>query len=130
MNSALMAKIALLKADDTLTILDRDAISALGEDMGSQELQSLLRAFGRNIEEYRQTIFNAVEHAEVDRVKRAAHTLQGLCMQFGAVRLAALARSVEVGAADLDTASLGVFGGEATSLIRMLESGAPLDWVG
>ena len=78
-----------------VVVLDESALSALSEDIGGAELGVLLGKFRKNLVEYGATLSRTVAAGDLATIKRTAHGLKGLCMQFGATRVGLIAKSME-----------------------------------
>ena len=76
-------------------LVDDAALAALGDALGNDILATMLASCAANISQYAHDLHVAVAAGDFEKSQRAAHALKGLCAQFGAPRVAALARFVE-----------------------------------
>ena len=76
-------------------LVDDAALAALGDALGNDILATMLASCAANISQYAHDLHVAVAAGYFEKSQRAAHALKGLCAQFGAPRVAALARFVE-----------------------------------
>ena len=82
--------------------LDPAALASLREDIGAEDLLIMLGKFRKNLAEYGAQLSEIIEAEDLQMVRRTAHGLKGLCMQFGAMRVGALARKMESVTASAD----------------------------
>ena len=90
-------------------ILDLDVIADLRELGGEEDPGLLLELVGMFLEDgpnYVREITTGFEAQDLERVKRASHTLKSSAANMGAMSLASLARSIESTAKSSDMALL------------------------
>lgn len=84
-------------------LIDHDQIDLLREALGEDELRALYSDFASSAAGSLEAITRALELGELADVRKAAHLLKGLSGGFGAARVAALARHIELVADSLET---------------------------
>jgi PAS domain S-box-containing protein len=82
-------------------LVDDDALAVLADSLGNDILASMFDSFLENMGKYRTDLQVAASSGDLKKTKRVAHALKGLCAQFGAPRVAGLARFIEDRASDL-----------------------------
>jgi response regulator RpfG family c-di-GMP phosphodiesterase len=82
-------------------LVDDAALKVLADSLGNDILASMFDSFLENMGQYRTDLKAAASSGDLKKTKRVAHALKGLCAQFGAPRVAGLARFVEDHASDL-----------------------------
>lgn len=75
--------------------IDTGLLAELVELIGIENLDGALQVFARDVVTITQTLATAAGAADADGVRRQAHRMRGLCMQFGAVGMATLAGAIE-----------------------------------
>ncbi len=80
---------------------DETAIAALEHEIGVDSVVKLLPSFRKSVAESRNRLEAAAAAGDVALVRRTAHTLRGLCAQFGASDVAALAQFLEAETSDI-----------------------------
>ena len=83
-------------------LIDDAAVEILVDSIGAEIFVPMIDSFTANMQQYRADLASAVARSDLKTAKRIAHALKGLCAQFGAPRVAALARFIEDQAKDLD----------------------------
>jgi len=83
-------------------ILDEAALLAIGEDIGSRGLLSILRKLRENLSQHAEKFTQAVTHGDLALAKKTAHDIQGMSMQFGAPSLAIVAKAAELDAKNIE----------------------------
>jgi len=76
--------------------IDRAALDQLRAAMDSDALGELIATFLEDTEELIGTMRHALVGGDIDAFRRAAHSLKSNAASFGAVRVAALARDLEM----------------------------------
>lgn len=113
-----------------LPLLDEAQIEALRDALGMDELRGMYGDLPASARASRDLIERAVGEQDMDAARKAAHVLKGVASSFGAMRLAEVARVIEL---DLPTAAaagpfLGVLKGTVddtvSALSRMLGGAA------
>jgi CheY-like chemotaxis protein/HPt (histidine-containing phosphotransfer) domain-containing protein len=82
-------------------LLDESALAVLADSLGNDILASMFDSFIENMGQYRIDLRAAASSGDLKKTKRVAHALKGLCAQFGAPRVAGLARYIEDQAKDV-----------------------------
>ena len=80
-------------------VLDEAIIADFEEALGADVIADLLVKFADNLASYRDQLTAAADAADMPAVRKIAHAMKGLCMQFGAKAAAESARGIELGAA-------------------------------
>jgi signal transduction histidine kinase/DNA-binding response OmpR family regulator len=91
--------------DASAAVVDPDALKQLRATLGSRAdemLPGLVDRFYQDAERLLAEARHCLELGQDDNVRRAAHTLKSTSATFGALRLSALARNLEVLAGDQD----------------------------
>lgn len=83
------------------SILSDVGFAQLERDLGKEHLAHLLPSFRRGVAELRGQLSVSVARGDFHAVRRSAHTLKGLCAQFGATEVRELASYIEVRARDI-----------------------------
>jgi HPt (histidine-containing phosphotransfer) domain-containing protein len=81
---------------EKISLLDEDQIGLLREALEPDELAAMLSELPLAAQQALEAIKAAVESAELDEARRAAHVLKGAASSFGAARLAEVARTIEL----------------------------------
>jgi len=76
-------------------VFDRSALSEMEAALGPGTLAELMEKSRANLNQYRVDISAAAGSSDAAKVRRLAHAIKGLCLQFGAVRAAKLAMELE-----------------------------------
>lgn len=105
-----------------LPLLDEAQIEALREALGADELRGMYGDLPASARASRDLIERAVRDQDMDAARKAAHVLKGVASSFGAMRLAEVARVIEL---DLPTAAaaapfLGVLTGTVDDTVSAL----------
>jgi HPt (histidine-containing phosphotransfer) domain-containing protein len=82
-------------------LFDEDQMATLRDALGDEELRAMLARLPAAIAQAQQKIEEAVAAGNLEAARRAAHGLKGVATNFGAARIAATAREME-----LETASI------------------------
>jgi len=82
-------------------LLDAEQIELLREAMGPDELREMFAELPLHARQSQDAIEAALAAHDMDEARRAAHVLKGFASSFGAARLAAIGRLIE-----LDTPSV------------------------
>ena len=82
-------------------LLDTEQIELLREAMGHDELREMFAELPVHARQSQDAIAAALAADDLDDARRAAHVLKGFASSFGAARLAAIGRLIE-----LDTPSV------------------------
>ncbi len=82
-------------------LVDDAALAVLADSLGNEILASMFDSFLENMGQYRTDLRAAASSGDLKKTKRVAHALKGLCAQFGAPRVAGLARFIEDQAKDM-----------------------------
>lgn len=85
-------------------ILEEEALARLKEVVGSESFDGLLSSFRENLAGYRMQLGANLAGGDPDAARRTAHSLGGLCAQFGAVEASQLATMIENCAQQLEDA--------------------------
>jgi signal transduction histidine kinase/DNA-binding NarL/FixJ family response regulator len=93
---------ALREAAPGEAILNEAALNEMADAFGAETLDRLLVTFRENMAEYKDQLFAALAAGDIVHVRRTGHALKGLCLQFGAMRVATLAAALETDAETLD----------------------------
>ncbi len=75
--------------------IDEAALSILEESLGRDILAPMIGSFMENMRHYGDELGAAASANDLQKAKRVAHALKGLCAQFGAPRVSELARQIE-----------------------------------
>jgi PAS domain S-box-containing protein len=76
-------------------VLNLATLTELGEVLGPAGLDGMIARFLESAAKYRGDVEAHVKDGRLRDAKRAAHALKGLCAQFGAVAVTAIAKSIE-----------------------------------
>lgn len=106
--------------------IDKNTFSELQEAAGAEFVTELVDTFLEEAPVMLAELRSAMEAQQVDKFRRAAHSLKSNCHTFGATRLAAMARDLETngissGAGALD--ALEAHYAEAASDLKELSRG-------
>ncbi len=82
-------------SENELATFNRATISELEEMVGEDALKIALQSFADNFLKCYGDLEAALAENDAETAKRAAHSLKGLAMQFGAEKAGELARSIE-----------------------------------
>ena len=80
--------------------IDRATFDALKETAGAEFVRELVETFLDDAPRMLEDLRSALAANDADRFRRAAHSLKSNSNTFGALPLAALARSLELGGID------------------------------
>ena len=83
-------------------VLNMATLSELRDVLGEATLGTMITRFFESSEQYRNDVEKNVRDNKLRDAKRSAHALKGLCAQFGADKMAALAKLIEEKAASVD----------------------------
>ena len=83
---------------DDLPLLDTDRLEALLQAVGADALGALANRFGPSVDADLDRIRRGSSTGDRPLVAEAAHSLKGLAVTFGASRLQAVARALQMGA--------------------------------
>jgi len=108
-------------------VLDETMLSSLAGGVGRDAFRELMSTFAKNITTYHAEITAAVDAGDLRAARRTAHALKGLCLQFGAPRVARLAAHIddETRGADGIRATLPILGEAIAALEQALSARAP-----
>lgn len=99
---------AILEVDDSFTsqpVLDNDQIGLLRDALGSDELRKMYADLPHSARNAVAEIARAISvAADLDQVRKAAHTLKGVASSFGTPRLSSVAQALELQVATIDEA--------------------------
>ena len=76
-------------------IVDSTMLDALLEVLDPQTLSPMLVNFQQGLEKYMKDLEQLVDEKSLEQTKRTGHALKGLSAQFGAVRVSAIAKTIE-----------------------------------
>ena len=82
--------------------LDEGVLHILEESIGADVLSVMLGTFSENMQQYYADLEEAMMAEDLIAAQRTGHALKGLCAQFGAPRVTALAKFIEMEAATVD----------------------------
>jgi signal transduction histidine kinase/DNA-binding response OmpR family regulator len=82
-------------------ILDEGTLADLSRALGPAVLASLIEKSCANFTQYRIEVIAAANRNDAPEIKRLAHAVKGLSLQFGAVRAAAVAVALENAGGDM-----------------------------
>ncbi len=82
--------------------LDEATLLILEESVGADALNAMLGSFSENMHQYYTDLEAAMIAEDLRAAQRTGHALKGLCAQFAAPRVTALAKFVEMDAASID----------------------------
>jgi signal transduction histidine kinase/DNA-binding NarL/FixJ family response regulator len=119
--------VPVLVADDPhlqLPLIDNSVIASWSEGMAAAEVSETLGFVPDESARSLNEIKNAIAAGDLVEAKRVAHRLKGMAGNLGAVRLAAIARSIEIDARSIDFAAkkitlLEVTAGETLKYLRL-----------
>ncbi len=94
---------------------DKQHLLELADQIGPDSVVILLQSFSKSLRDYIGQLRSPETAHDIFRAKRLAHTIKGLCRQFGAVRAADLAARIETDGISLEKIAL-----ELPALIREL----------
>jgi HPt (histidine-containing phosphotransfer) domain-containing protein len=86
-------------------LIDGDQLALLRDALGDADLFQMLRGLPAAVEQGLGGIDQAMAAGDLDALRRSAHRLKGTAGSFGAARLAAIARELELGVMSLDAAA-------------------------
>ena len=86
--------------------LEVDTLKLLEHDIGVEEVRRIMLLFRETLNNYRDQISTNLAARDLSQVKRTAHGLKGLCMQFGATHAIELARLLELHADNVEDAKI------------------------
>jgi HPt (histidine-containing phosphotransfer) domain-containing protein len=84
----------------TTTTIDLATFEALQQTAGAEFVGELVETFLTEAPLMQDDLREALAAGDADRFRRAAHSLKSNCLTFGATRLAAMARDLELGGLD------------------------------
>jgi len=82
--------------------IDQATVTELTGIMGAGQFMVLVDLFEANAAERREAIASAADKGDMELVKTTAHALKGAAASLGAMRVAELARAIEIGEAGAD----------------------------
>jgi len=85
-----------------MPLLDDAQLELLREALDEEELRAMLSELPRAAMQAIASIQAAVQSNDIDEARRSAHVLKGVASSFGAARLAAMARAIELEMATID----------------------------
>jgi HPt (histidine-containing phosphotransfer) domain-containing protein len=85
-----------------MPLLDDGQLELLREALDEEELRALLSELPQAAMQAIDSIAVAVQSNDIDEARRSAHVLKGVASSFGAARLAAMAREVELEMLSID----------------------------
>lgn len=91
---------------ETLPLLDEGKLAELAGAVGAEVVGTMLAMIPGEAENSLAAMIGAIGEENLSGLRQAAHGLKGLAANFGAARLTALARILEVEAPDVAAASL------------------------
>ncbi len=91
--------------DDTVPLIDQAKLDELREALDDSDLRELLGSVPVMAGKLLRQIQDAIACGDLDSVMKLSHSLKGMAGNFAAVRIAAIARSIERSADSVDTAS-------------------------
>lgn len=78
-----------------LNTIDHSLLAELVELIGIENLGDAVKVFVRDVSKITETMSAAASSGDADEVRRQAHRMRGLGMQFGALGLAQIAGELE-----------------------------------
>jgi PAS domain S-box-containing protein len=78
--------------------IDYDSLEAVAELLGTEKFVNLLNTFRDNLLQYRTDLHRNVVDNDLYQVRRTAHSLKGLSLQFGAITVGQMAAAMEADA--------------------------------
>ena len=90
------------EATDELPLVDERLQAEWREDLSTDDIRQILAHARLEAEKSLDLIQDAALRRDLTALKRSAHKLKGMAGNLGAVRIVALLREIEVGAADGD----------------------------
>jgi histidine phosphotransfer protein HptB len=116
-----------------LPLLDDAQLELLREALDEEELRAMLSELPQAAMQAIESIEVAVQSNDIDEARRSAHVLKGVAASFGAARLAAMAREVELEIPSIDCVAKClpdlIEAVERTAAAFSGEEGHPLDQV-
>ena len=91
-----------------IPILDEAQIGLLRDALGPEDLHAMFAELPPAIAREREQIERAVAARDERAMRAAAHTLKGVANSFGAARLAALAKELEIDVDSIEAAVLSL----------------------
>ena len=85
-----------------MALLDDDQLELLREALDEDELCAMLSELPQAALQAIGSIERAVRSNDLDEARRSAHVLKGVASSFGAARLAAMAREIELETPTID----------------------------
>jgi HPt (histidine-containing phosphotransfer) domain-containing protein len=85
-----------------MPLLDDAQLDSLREALGEDDLHAMLSDLPQAALQTIDLIRGAVHSNDLDEVRRSAHVLKGVASSFGAARLAAMARELELETPTID----------------------------
>jgi histidine phosphotransfer protein HptB len=85
-----------------MPLLDDSQLALLREALDEEELRAMLSELPHAAMQAIGSIEVAVRSNDLDEARRSAHVLKGVASSFGAARLAAMAREIELEMATID----------------------------
>ncbi len=76
--------------------IDVAFLNRLVDDIGAKESARILGLFKLNLREYCKRMQAEVAAKDIRKIKKIAHGLKGLCMQFGATHSVEIAKMIEL----------------------------------
>ena len=103
-------------------VIDHATFEALKDMAGPEFAAELVATFFEEAPQMIADLRSAAGTHEADRFRRAAHSLKSNCMTFGALRLAATAKGMELGGIGASTdADLAAFDAEYARVVPALK---------
>jgi HPt (histidine-containing phosphotransfer) domain-containing protein len=93
------------QAEEELPLVDARIMHEWCADLAEADVRDLLARVPAECQNCLTGIRSAIAAADLPAAKRMAHRLKGMAGNLGAVRLAKIARSIELGCADLADAA-------------------------
>jgi len=102
-----------------IPVLDGRTHAQLQQVMSTEQLRSTMAEFSNEGARLLREIGAGIANGDLDAARRSAHALRGMASNLGALRLAAIARELELRAPSLEAVSARV--GELSEALRMTE---------
>lgn len=104
------------------TTIDPHTFDELQANAGADFVAELVQTFAEEAPGLLAELHDALAANAVERFRRAAHSLKSNGSTFGATRLAALARDLELGGLPVDVARLDALADELTGTVAALRA--------
>ena len=110
-------------AEAQLPLIDHRIMSDWSDDMDKEDVLAILGRVPEEVARSRAELEKAIDASDLASARRAAHRLKGMASNLGAVRLARMARSIELGCESIVDVSdrmaiLGTIIGETLEALR------------